>query len=139
MTLVIDTSVAIKWVVEEAGSDDAFELIPRGLMAPELFQSEVGSALTKKVRGRELTAEQARLGFRHILSRVSLLPSAPFGDAAFELSLALHHSIYDCYFLAAAEAQGPFLVTADAIFAAKVRATSRAPFIYLLGEEIPDD
>jgi len=139
LTLVVDTSVAVKWVVEEPGSADAVELIPRGMVAPELFQSEVGNALTKKVRGRELSIEQARLGFRQILSRVSLLPSAPLGDVAFELSLSLHHSIYDCYFLAAAEAHGPFMVTADTIFAAKVRATSRAAFIYLLGEDIPDD
>jgi predicted nucleic acid-binding protein len=139
LTLVIDTSVAIKWAVNEPGSDEALELISRSLIAPDLFQAEVGNLLTKKVRGRELLEEQARLAFHQILSRVSLLPSAPFGDAAFDLSLSLGHSVYDCYFLAAAEAQGPFMVTADTIFAAKVRATNLAAFIYLLGEDIPDD
>ena len=139
MTLVVDTSVAVKWVVDEPGSDKAFELIPRSLLAPELFQAEVGNALTKKVLVRELTAEQAKLGFRRIMSRVSLVPSAPFGERAFALALLLHHSIYDCYFLALAEEHGPLMVTADLVFADKVRTTDRARFVYLLGEDIPDD
>lgn len=139
MTIVIDTSVAIKWAVDEPGSDEAAELIPRSLIAPDLFQAEIANVLTKKVRGRELSTEQARWAFDRILSRVLLLPSAPFGAAAFDLALSLVHSVYDCYFLAVAEAEGPIMVTADAVFAGKVRATSRAAFIYLLGEDIPDD
>ncbi|MBV8687542.1 MAG: type II toxin-antitoxin system VapC family toxin [Alphaproteobacteria bacterium] len=139
MTLVIDTSVAVKWVVEEAGADKAFELIPRSLIAPELFQAEIGNALTKKVRAGELSPEQARLGFFQIQSRVSLVPGASYGSAALDLALSLNHSIYGCYFLAMAEAGGHLLVTADRVFAAKVRATSRGPLVYLLGEDIPDD
>ena len=139
MTLVVDTSVVIKWAVKEPGTDEASQLVDRSLIAPDLLQAEVANVLTKKVRGRELSAEQARLAFRQILSRISLLPSAPFGNAAFDLSLSLGHSVYDCYFLAVAEAHGPFMVTADTIFAAKVRASNRAPLVYLLGEEIPDD
>jgi predicted nucleic acid-binding protein len=136
--LVVDTSVAIKWAVAEAGSDEALELVPRSLVAPDLFQAETGNVLTKKVRGRQLSLEQATLAFERILARVSLLPSAPFGNSAFELSLALDHTIYDCYFLAAAMEHGP-LVTADGVFAMKVRATQYAGLIYLLGEELPDD
>ena len=139
MTLVIDTSVAIKWAVNEAGSDEAAELLPRSLIAPDLFQAEVANVLTKKVRGRELSGAQARWAFDRILSRVSLVPSAPFGVAAFDLSLSLVHSVYDCYFLAVADAEGPFMVTADAVFVAKVRASHRGALVYLLGEDIPDD
>ncbi|MGA9582162.1 MAG: type II toxin-antitoxin system VapC family toxin [Allosphingosinicella sp.] len=137
--LVIDTSVAIKWAVNEPGSEEAAELLPCSLVAPDLFQAEVANVLTKKARGRELSVGQARLAFDRILSRVELLASAPFGSAAFDLSSSLAHSVYDCYFLAAAEAEGLVLVTADTVFAAKVRTTSRAALVYLLGEEIPDD
>jgi predicted nucleic acid-binding protein len=139
LTLVLDTSVAVKWVVEEPGSDRAIDLASRPLIAPDLFQAEVGGALTKKVRQHELSAAQARRGFDLILSRVKLLPTEAFGDAALDLSLLLSHSIYDCYFLAAAQVYGPHMVTADAIFARKVRATRHAPAILLLGEDIPDD
>jgi predicted nucleic acid-binding protein len=139
LTFVVDTSVAIKWTVVEANSADAIELIPRSLIAPDLFQAEVANVLTKKVRGRELSVEQARFAFNQILSRVTLVPTAPLGAAAFDLSLSLAHSVYDCYFLAVADASGLFMVTADAVFAAKVRATSRAALIHLLGEDIPDD
>ncbi len=134
---MVDTSVALKWAIEEPGSEDALELMPRPLIAPDLFQAEIGNALARKLRNREIGEEQARLAFRAILGRVSLLASKPFGHAAFELALALHHSVYDCYFLAAADVRGRFLVTADRRFAAKVRATERAPLIYLLGEELP--
>ncbi|MFL6857170.1 MAG: type II toxin-antitoxin system VapC family toxin [Allosphingosinicella sp.] len=137
--MVIDTSVAIKWAVGETGSSEALQLISRSLIAPDLFQAEVGNVLSKKVRVRQLSKEQANLAFRQILSRVTLLPSAPFGLAAFDLSLSLAHSIYDCYFLAVAEAHGPLMVTADKVFAAKVRATGRASAMRLLGEDIPDD
>ncbi|HEY0012202.1 MAG TPA: type II toxin-antitoxin system VapC family toxin [Allosphingosinicella sp.] len=137
MTLVIDTSVAVKWVTPEPGLEHALELVARPLVAPDLFQAEIANVLTKKLRSREFGEEQARFAFRLILSRVPLLPTGAYGDAAFELSLSLHHSVYDCYFLAAAEALGKRLVTADRTFAEKVRSTERASLIYLLGEEIP--
>jgi predicted nucleic acid-binding protein len=71
------------------------------------------------------------------MTLLSLVSVAELGEVAFEMSLALNHSIYDCYFLAAAEKLGP-LVTADGVFFAKVKATKLGRHIYLLGEEIPD-
>jgi predicted nucleic acid-binding protein len=136
--LVVDASVAIKWVVEERGSREALDLIARPLVAPDLFQAEVGAVLTKKLRRREIAIGQARLGFAEILERVSLVPTVELGSQAFEMALSLHHSIHDCYYLALAESNGWFLVTADRAFVAKVRATSHGPFIHLIGEEIAD-
>jgi predicted nucleic acid-binding protein len=136
--LVVDASVAIKWVVEEEGSADALDLITRPLVAPDLFQAEIGAVLAKKLRQREIGIEQARLGFSEILERVSLLPMIALGARAFELALSLHHSIYDCYYLALAEANGWFLVTADRAFVTKVGTTPHGPFIHLIGEEIAD-
>src|SRR4051794_6406275 len=81
----------------EQDSEKALDIVSRSLIAPDLFQAEIGNVLTKKVRGREMAAAQARRGFDLILSRVSLLPSRPFGRAAFDHSLILKHSIYDCY------------------------------------------
>jgi len=135
--IVIDTSVALKWSVSETGSDDALKLISRSLIAPDLLQAELGNALGKKVRKREVSALQARDAFKGVADYISLLPSPAFAHAAFELALRLRHSIYDCYFLALAEAQGIFLITADRRFVAKVRGSELAPLILLLGEEVP--
>jgi predicted nucleic acid-binding protein len=66
------------------------------------------------------------------------MPSPSFAGAALELSLDLEHAIYDCYFLAAGEAHGSFLVTADHAFVTKVRGTRLAPLVLQLGEEVPD-
>ena len=139
MTLVLDTSVAIKWAVPEEGSAEAVELLSRSFVAPDLFQAEVANALTKKVRGRELKADQASDAFRLIAAHVTLLRAEAFGRTSFDLSLLLNHSVYDCYFLAAAEALGYPLVTADAVFTAKVRRVRPEAPIYLLGEEMPHD
>lgn len=136
--LVIDTSVALKWSVPEAGSDEALGLISRALIAPDLLQAELGNALAKKVRRREISPVHAREAFSGVTDYISLLPSPAFADAAFHLSLTLSHAIYDCYFLALAEAYGAFLVTADTRFADKVRRSQLAPLLFLLGEEVPN-
>ncbi|HYW16238.1 MAG TPA: type II toxin-antitoxin system VapC family toxin [Allosphingosinicella sp.] len=139
MTLVIDASVAIKWFVPEAGSEEALALLSRRLVAPDLFVAETGHLFSKKVRLRELSPLQSRLAFEEVRRNVSVFGGAALASAAFELSLALHHSIYDCWYLAGADALGLPFVTADAIVAAKVRASGASTRIYLLGEEIADE
>jgi predicted nucleic acid-binding protein len=139
LTLVVDASVAIKWSVPEAGSEDALALLSRRLVAPDLFLAETGNLLTKKVRRRELSPAQSRLAFEEVRRHVSVFGGATLASAAFELSMTLHHSIYDCWYLAGADALRLPFVTADAILAAKVRASGAFIRIHLLGEDIPDD
>ncbi len=139
MTLVVDASVAVKWVLEEPGVEIAAKLLPRSMIAPELFQAEVGHVLSKSVRGKIMSPLQARTGFERILRRVTLVRIATFGPAALLLSLELRHAIYDCYYLVAAEMTGRPLVTADALFVRKLRESGRGRLVYLLGEEVPDD
>ncbi|MEB2846263.1 hypothetical protein GAO09_06440 [Rhizobiales bacterium RZME27] len=58
---MVDASVAIKWVVDEIGTDKALAL--RGntrLLAPELLLAECANILWKKVRRGELTASEGR-------------------------------------------------------------------------------
>ena len=138
MTIVVDTSVALNWTIREEGSEQALKLLSERLIAPDLIQAELGCALTRKVRRGEILPEQARLAFGETVALLVMLPSPIFAAAALELALQLEHSIYDCYFLAAAELLGGFLITADRPFAAEVRRTSLAPLILLLGEEVPN-
>ena len=46
--LVIDASVAIKWVIEEAGTKEALALRRQALAAPDLLVAECANILWKK-------------------------------------------------------------------------------------------
>ncbi len=59
-TLVIDASIAIKWVVEEDGTDLALALRQKArLMAPDLIVAECANILWKKVQRKELSKDEA--------------------------------------------------------------------------------
>lgn len=64
-TLVVDASVALKWVVGEAGSDEASRLLTDlaggvvSLVAPEHILGEIGNGLRKRVAQRVLGADDA--------------------------------------------------------------------------------
>jgi predicted nucleic acid-binding protein len=47
--LVIDASVAVKWVVEEPGTQEALLLRQHRLLAPDLLVAECANILWKKV------------------------------------------------------------------------------------------
>lgn len=136
--IVVDTSVAVKWFVAEDDTLAAIALLSRAIVVPDLLQMELGHVLTKKVRRGELIGEDASRYFGDVLGLVSLIPTPPFAQTAFELSVQLRHSIYDCYFLALAIAQGLMLVTADDRFVRKVATTRHAPLVTSLGAHLPD-
>ena len=136
---VVDASVALKWFVPERGTTEALALLPRVLVAPDLFEAELGNALTKKVRRREISAAQARISFGDSSLLLTLVPSRPLAGAALEIALELHHPLHDCYYLALAEEQASVLVTADSRFAAKLQGTRWAALVAELGESLPDE
>ncbi len=111
MTPVIDASVAIKWVVAEAGTPAALALRrqARGLLAVRC-----ANILWKKAQRGEMSAEEARVAAA-ILARaeITLLPAHPFAGAALDLALRLGHPAHDCACLALAAARGLPFVTAD--------------------------
>jgi predicted nucleic acid-binding protein len=119
--MVVDASVAVKWVVPEAGSDAAIALLGRQLSAPSLWLAEAANALRKKCRRGELSEDEARLRAQDLsdapiepIELPILLPSA------MRMASELGHSIYDCFYLAAALLHDTSLVTDDRRFAAKV-------------------
>lgn len=120
--IVVDTSVVIKWGVDEADADAARQLIGDNLIAPDLLVIELGHVLTKKVRRRELDPVSARIAYDQLPLLIQLARSRPLEQRAFDLSLLLHHAIADCYFLALAEVTGAELITADRRFASKIQS-----------------
>jgi predicted nucleic acid-binding protein len=57
--VIVDASVAIKWVVQEEGSDTAAALAGQALSAPTLLTVECANVLWVKARRGELTSAEA--------------------------------------------------------------------------------
>src|ERR1700739_2971772 len=102
--LVIDASVAIKWVIDELGTKEALSLLRHRLFAPDLLVAECANILWKKVRRRELTLEEAGLA-SCLLQRadIELAPMRALLEPATKLAIALDHPAYECTYLALAE------------------------------------
>jgi len=116
MTVVVDASIAVKWVIPEVLSDRADALRGQAdrLLAPDLLLCEAANALWKKLMRREITAREAAQALDLLMaSGVDLRPSAPLLGRALELARRLRHPVCDCVYLALAQGEGATLVTAD--------------------------
>ena len=124
MTLVIDASVAVKWVLPEQGAERAAALRgqPDELIAPTLIAAEIGSTMRKQVAANQLAAAQA-LSAAEIATGLlnRLVPIPELAGRALELAIELRHPIYDCYYLALAEREDAALLTADEELIAKAK------------------
>ena len=112
--LVIDASVAVKWVIDEVGTTEALALRGRALAAPDLLIAECANILWKKVRRNELSEQEAVFA-AGLLARadIELMAMRPYLGAAVRIAVALDHPAYDCIYIALAEAEGLRFVTAD--------------------------
>ena len=135
MRLVVDASVAVKWLVEEEGSDAAERLLDGGheLFVPRLLASEVGNALWQKVRRGQLERSQAGAKAAAISEMaVRWVDDEDVSADAVRLSLALDRPMYDCVYLALAHRLGATLVTADARFVNALSATEHGGAVLML-------
>lgn len=126
MTLVIDASVALRWFLQEAGSDRTAALLEGTdlLVAPELILAEVCNAGWKAVHaGTALPAQLQIAAARLPLVLDELVPLGGLAADAVTIALALDHSVYDCCYLALAEQRDARLVTADRRLLARVAGT----------------
>ncbi len=116
MTWVIDASVAVKWVIPEALTDQAERILASAeeLLAPDLLLVEVANALWKKTERGELSSAEAGRALDIILSSgVVIRPSRPLLSRALVLAGRFAHPVYDCVYLALAEHERATLVTGD--------------------------
>ena len=137
MKVVVDASVAAKWLVDEEGSDAADTLLNGSfeLFAPRLMASEVGSALRHKVRMGKLEVSTAG----ELASQINDLTVIWAEDQevaadATRLTLALNCSVFDCIYLALAHRVGAKLITEDKRFVNAVAHTEHGGIVTTLAE-----
>ena len=116
MKYVLDSCVAVKWVSPEADSHLAIAIRDGGhdLLAPDIFRYEIGNVLTKAVRRRKMTSEEAMKGLALIEDDLpSLADSHALFPRATEISLDAQCSIWDAFYIALAEKERCEFLTAD--------------------------
>lgn len=136
--IVVDASVAVKWVVPEEHSAAATRLLDedREIWAPDLIWPEAGNVFWKKWRRGELRAEEADSLLRDLQRYpVRILSSEGLLAVAWEIASTLTRSFYDSLYLALAADRGCPLVTADRkLYNALSNGRSRVPLLWV--EEI---
>ena len=134
MRLVVDASVAVKWLVAEEDSDAADRLLTDDdLHAPRLMASEIANALWRRARIGEI--EPGRAGT--LMAAVSAMPLHWSSDEtlcadAVRLAEALDRPVYDCVYLALAHRVDARLVTADVRFANALATTEHGATVMTL-------
>lgn len=140
-TLVVDASVAVKWLVLEDMSDVARELYAAGdhLVAPRLITTEIANALARKAMQGMLTRHEARYHFSSLPQFLpDLMDIDELIEPAFENACAFRHPIYDLIYLEAARKVDAQLITADRRFTDKVAGTDLARHVTFLSDWRPE-
>ncbi len=137
----MDASVAVKWYVPERGSPDAVMLLgsPFRLIAPDLLVSEFGNTVWKKTDRGELTLGEAKAIVQAFLAALPLTlhPSTLLLEAACDIAMKFHRTVYDALYLSLAVAEDCLFVTADEALVRSVRATAMREFICSLAQWTP--
>lgn len=124
--IAVDASVAIKWVVDEPGSDEAALLLDSEIVAPDLICAECANILWKKVMRKNLTSEQADLAARALEGAdMTIISTRSYLAKATTLAVDLGHPVYDCIYLVVAEDLNVPVVTADERLVQKLRQSSK--------------
>ncbi len=121
MRLVVDASVAIKWLLDEVGSPHAHHFLSRfrtgedELIAPDLIVSEVGNALRSAAALRKRIPPDVVAAVFADFLRIGVPTRSAAETAQRTLDLALRHDAtdYDAAYVALALEEGIPLLTTD--------------------------
>lgn len=128
MTVVVDASIALKWVVPQEHTEEALALRDRWqrdserIIAPPLFRAEVTNVVRQYVRRGNLRLIEAPEILDVLLSSVASVE--PEGLYTRALSITNDHglgAVYDSIYLALAEFEDCDMWTADLKFARGVQ------------------
>jgi predicted nucleic acid-binding protein len=118
--VVVDSSVAIKWLVVEPYSAEAHRILDGyrtgalTLLAPDLINAEMGNIVWKKHLFQGMGAADAQMiidVFRTL--PLTLTPTATLLEDAYRLAVTHQRSVYDAMYLALSLREKCRLVTAN--------------------------
>ncbi len=122
-TVVLDASVAVKWVLPPADEGlvpEAVHLLRRHVqdeirfVVPDIFWAEFGNAAWKAVRLGRWTTDEAQSAIHDIVERNFLtVSSKDLLVAAFIIANGFNRSLYDSLYIALAIATKSEMITAD--------------------------
>lgn len=140
MSVIVDASVVVKWFVRENLHEAARALLENhggDLEAPDLLMTEVANIAWKKAARGEIGHAQAVAIPQGILETITVFhSSADRVGRALEIALRLGHPVYDCQYLACAEAVDGLVVTADKRLMRAVEGTEFSARVALLDDGI---
>ena len=138
-SLIVDASVAVKWLVPELHAVDSLRLLDRDivLLAPDIILAEVGNVLWKKWRRDEIesaSVPEMIADFRKIPLRLWKTEHLVFD--AWNIAQSYLRSYYDSLYVALAIKNDCRMVTADLKLYNALKATSFKKYILWI-EDIP--
>jgi predicted nucleic acid-binding protein len=138
VSVVIDASVALKWfLADEPNAAQAFAIVQGEtmLIAPDILIAEVCNAAWRSARLGRITQDQVN-EIAVALPRFfdALIGAADLAPRAVAIAGQLDQPVYDCLYVALAEAQEANLVTADTRLLGKLRGTAWAARAQLLAD-----
>lgn len=118
--MIIDASIAVKWLLPESSSIKAQALLNEGtvLFAPTILRDEVCGALAKANRQNRLAQPFIRKAYTLLVSIISqhgvhLIPHKEIEKTSIETALTHNHHYQDCVYIALALKENMPLATAD--------------------------
>lgn len=120
---VVDSSIAIKWFVEESDSNEAAELLKRFhekkwmVIVPDLILYEIANSLRWNPKFKQDDVEEALRDFAGFGFHIHA-PTSELLKNAISLAYTMGCTVYDAVFLALAKSYGCALITADQKLAA---------------------
>ena len=122
--VVVDSSLAVKWVLIEPYDDQARRLLARWIrsgmrrLVPVLFLSEVNTPLLKQRRQGTISTDDATVAFNTVLSAVTVVheDTGLLHRARAIAEALLLRTAHDCLYVALAERENCDMWTADERF-----------------------
>ena len=138
-SLVVDASVAIKWLnPAEPLADkaniirDAYEQGHITFLVPTFWDYEIVNGVNKAVARGDLTEEEGREAISLLLTVHAYRRPLPSPHESYELARKYQRSVYDSWYLALAEELGSEFWTADQKLYNAVK--DQLPFVKWLGD-----
>jgi len=132
--VVLDASVALRWLLDEAEAVTAFELLEKYILhAPDFLLVEVSNVLWVKTRAQRLNREGAEELYARLTELpITYWPTAELIARSRAASFAYDLTLYDTLYVALSARSGHPLATADQGIVAALQRAGKPELVFPL-------